>query len=117
MYLFLSVHIENTILNGRPFQKNKDAIIESLRILIPSLPQSGLHSYWVGYATDESVWIKMIRNLFFKTYACYANRKSYPHTYSRETPNPSNSSAFKIPHNTSQSPLPTTPATPHALRN
>ena len=41
--LFLSVHIDNTLLNGRPFRKNKDAIVESLRILIPSLPESGLH--------------------------------------------------------------------------
>ena len=96
---------------GGHSEKNKDAIVESLRILIPSLPESGLYGYWVGYATDELAWTEMIGNLFIKTYPCYANRESYPRTRSRDTPNPSDPPAFEIPPNASRSPPPTTPPT------
>ena len=109
--LFLSVHIDNALLNGRPFRKNKDAIVESLRLLMPSLPESGPHSYWVGYARNELVWTEMIGNLFTKTYPDHANSESYPRTRSRDAPNQSNPPTVETPPNAPRSPPPNnTPA-------
>ena len=39
--LFLSVHIKGSMLHGRPFKKNKDAIVEILRMSMLSIPESG----------------------------------------------------------------------------
>ena len=80
--MFLSVSINNSMIRGRPFQKNKDAITESIKILIPSLPDSGDFSYWFGHSQDKVVWEKMIKNLFKITYPRH-NRNNYPNTRSR----------------------------------
>ena len=39
--LCLSLFIKGNLAQGRPFRKIKDAISESLRIIIPSMPESG----------------------------------------------------------------------------
>ena len=38
---------------GRPFRTNKDAITESIRLLIPSMSITGPLKYWAGYAKCE----------------------------------------------------------------
>ena len=105
--MFLLVYIDKTLARGRPFRKNKDAITESIRILIPSLPDSGDFNYWFGYAQDEGVWEKMIKNLFKTTYHRY-NCNNYPNTRSRARYQEQN-------HNQSSNPnasLPKTPSPP-----
>ena len=46
-------------------------MIELIRVLIPSLPHSGDHSYWKLYAEDKNIWEDMIRNLGTKIYNKY----------------------------------------------
>ena len=49
---FLSASIDNKIAVGRPFRKCKDAIVESIRILMPSTPDPGNFKHWFGHASD-----------------------------------------------------------------
>ena len=37
-----------------------DAISESIRMLIPSIPESGPFAYWIGHATCKVTWEGMI---------------------------------------------------------
>ena len=85
--LFLSMCVKGSMSHGRPFRKNKDSIVESLRTLIPSVPESGDHKHWVGYACNELEWEEMIKNLAIITHPCYNNHNDCPHTRSRESRN------------------------------
>ena len=52
--LFLSMYVKGSTLHSRPFRKNKDTIVESLRMLMPSMPESGTTS--VGLAMHTMNW-------------------------------------------------------------
>ena len=54
--LFLCAHIKGSVLNGRPFRKNNCAIVESLRMLMPSIPESVDCEYWIGYTCNKLEW-------------------------------------------------------------
>ena len=54
--IFLSVHVEGSMLQVKPFRKNKDAIVESLRMLMPSMPESSDCKHWIGHADNEVEW-------------------------------------------------------------
>ena len=58
---------------GCPFRSNKDAIVESLRILIPSIPHKGNINYWIGYTSNQLIWEKMVKSISHKTYRKYDN--------------------------------------------
>ena len=49
----LSCHIHGQRIRGRPFRTYKDAMIESLCLLIPSMPNNGNYKYWQGYTQDK----------------------------------------------------------------
>ena len=46
------------LIRGRPFRTNRDAIVEAIRALIPSTPESAPTKYWYGYAYDVMTWEK-----------------------------------------------------------
>ena len=102
--MFLSVFINRLMMQGRSFQKNKDTITESIKILIPSLPNSGDFSYWFGYAQDKVVWEKMIKNLF-KVTDLQHNWNNYLNTRSRTIAQQQN-------HNQNSNPNYSPPKTP-----
>ena len=77
-------HVKGSMLHVRPFRKNKDAIVESLMMLIPRMPESGDLKHWVGYVYNKLEWEEMIKNLAIRTHPCYNNYDDYPHTRSRE---------------------------------
>ena len=52
-YLVLSLHIEGSRPRGQLYRTNKDAAVELLRVLIPSLPENGTFHYWIGYTKDK----------------------------------------------------------------
>ena len=58
-------------LTGRPFRTNKDAIVESIRKLIPCTPHYENTDYWIEYTTDEVNWERIVKNLGHKTYRKY----------------------------------------------
>ena len=51
--LFLSLHVKDSMLHGRPCRKNRDAIVESLSTLKPSVPEHGDDKNWVGHSYNE----------------------------------------------------------------
>ena len=83
-----------SLIRGRPFRTIKDAIYESIRILIPSIPESAPFKYWFGYANDKIEWEKMIKLLnvrtfppfFSQRYNTRSNRSSPPPTSSPSPP-------------------------------
>ena len=69
----LSLKSLTTVMDGtrivrRPFRLNKDAIVESLRILILSIPYKGNINYWIGYTANQLIWEKIVKSINHKTY-------------------------------------------------
>ena len=62
----LSSHIVGRKNRGRLFYSIKDAIIESIHLMIPSLSNSGCHNYWFRYAQDKTKWNEIIGNIGIK---------------------------------------------------
>ena len=106
-FLTLSLHIKGSRSRGRPYRTNKDAIVESLRGLIPSLPENGTFHYWFGYAKVRGVWEKMVSKLGEVTYRRYQqnepNENHYFHN-NHHSHNPPSSPRSHQNNNTPPSP-------------
>ena len=59
----LLLHIDDALLDGVLFRVNKNPIIESIRIIIPNMPESVACNYWFGYASDRFVWEIILKEL------------------------------------------------------
>ena len=106
--MFLSVFINKSMMRGRPFRKNKDAITESIKILMPSLPDSALLRSYAAQAQDKVAWEKMIKNLFKITYPRH-NGNDCPNIRSRARAQQQN-------HNQNSNPNSSPPKTPSPPR-
>ena len=69
--LCLSLCVEGKLEIGRPFRTCKVVMSESIRMLIPSMPDSEPHSYWTGCAKCKVTWENMIDDLGRKTHRKY----------------------------------------------
>ena len=83
----LSIVMDGNRSTGRPFRTNKDALFESLRLLIPSMPHKGNIDYWIGYASDQINWEKMVKSLNHKTYSKYNRNNDSDNNRSRNRNN------------------------------
>ena len=63
-------------IGSRPFCTNKDALVESLRLLISSITHEGNVEYWFSYTSDPLELEKMVKSIGIKTYRKYNNINS-----------------------------------------
>ena len=105
---FLSASVNDKLSFGRPFRKCKDTMVESVRILMISTPESGNFKHWCGCVSDSRKWNDMISILHSKTYPCHSTSPC-PNTRSR------NPNHFEIGN--SSDPLPSPPTSPHSNLN
>jgi len=82
----LSGSVGGKRIKGRPFRTCKDAFIESIRLLIPSMPHTGNFNYWAGHAQNKPTWSNMIKTLGSKTYKRYQENTSTPPKTSPPSP-------------------------------
>ena len=117
--LCLSLHTDGKLERGRPFRTNKDATSESIRMLIPSMTESGSFEYWFKYAECKITWETMIETLGKKTYRKYSNDNRHNRSYTRSRaqnsdpppPSPPQQQRSNSEENTPPSPSQRTPLT------
>ena len=114
----LSLHIDGLRPRGRPYRTCKDATVEALRQLIPSIPENGTFYYWIGYTRDKNTWERMINTIGEKTYRRYheddeqdndRNNEEYPSPPSPKQHNTNDTNDIPpSPPSPKNYPLPTT---------